>query len=329
MINNKLCLMTGALLVVFVSLLGLGGCRAQAQPTDRLQGVVELEERDLAFEVAGRLVSVAVKEGDSVTADQTLAVLDTTLEDALRATRSKEAEAASAQVALVQAGSRPEEIKALQSELQAMKVSEAQMERNLTREQELLAKAVTTQVMVEEAQSRLDATRAQRGALEQRIRLLQRGARKEEVASVQARAAAAQEAVTLEEKRIQLHELKAPIAGTVLEVHAETGEVLGAAAPTVTIADTRHPYAEVFVPQQDMAGLTVGGAAEVFVDAYPSPFRGSIETIGRRTEFTPRYLFSARERPNLVVRVRVRIDDPDQKLFAGTPAFVQLKRGQP
>jgi HlyD family secretion protein len=328
MINNRLCSLTASLLVLLVSLLGLGGCRAEAQPTDRLQGVVELEERDLAFEVGGRLVSVAVKEGDRVEANQTLAVLDTTLEDALRATRSKEAEAAVAQVTLVQAGSRPEEIKALQAELQAMKVSEAQMERNLAREQELLAKAVTTQVMVEESQSRLDATRAQRGALEQRIRLLQRGARKEEVASVQAQAAAAQQAVALEEKRIQLHELKSPMAGTVIEVHADPGEVLGVAAPTVTIADTQHPYAEVFVPQQDLAGVAVGGAAEVFIDAYPTAFRGSVEWIARRTEFTPRYLFSARERPNLVVRVRVRIEDPEQKLFAGTPTFVQLKRGQ-
>ncbi len=309
--------------------LGSVGCRAPAQPTDRLQGVVELEERDLAFEVGGRLLSVAVKEGDTVQADQALAVLDTTLEDAQRATRSKEAEAAEAQVALVQAGSRPEEVKAMRADLQAMKVSEAQLERNLAREQELLAKSVTTQVMVEEAQSRLDAMRAQRGALEQRVKAIERGARREEVTSVQARAAAAQQAVTLEDKRIQLHELKAPMAGVVLEVHAEAGEVLGVGAAAMTIADTRHPYAEVFVPQQDLAGIAVGGAADVFIDAYPTPFRGSIEWIARRTEFTPRYLFSARERPNLVVRVRVRIDDPEQKLFAGTPAFVQLQRGKP
>ena len=37
--------------------------------------------------------------------------------------------------------------------------------------------------------------------------------------------------------------------------------------------------------------------------------RGDELCLGRQTEFTPRYLFSERERPNLVVRVRVRIDD--------------------
>ena len=49
---------------------------------------------------------------------------------------------------------------------------------------------------------------------------------------------------------------------------------------------------------------------------------GKIEDLGRRTEFTPKFVFSPRERPNLVVRVRVRIDDPEETLRAGAPAFV-------
>jgi hypothetical protein len=36
-------------------------------------------------------------------------------------------------------------------------------------------------------------------------------------------------------------------------------------------------------------------------------------------------LFSERERPNLVVRVRVRIDDPKELLHAGVPAHVVLE----
>jgi hypothetical protein len=56
----------------------------------------------------------------------------------------------------------------------------------------------------------------------------------------------------------------------------------------------------------------------------PEALPGSVEHIARQTEFTPRYLFSERERPNLVVRVRVRIADPAQRLRAGVPARVEL-----
>jgi len=256
-------------------------------------------------------------------------VLDTSLESAMQGARQREAEAAAAQVALVKAGSRPEEVRALRAENDAMKASEAQLERNLTREQALLAKAASTQSAVEEVQSRLDSARAQRRALEQRLRATELGARHEEINSVQAQAEAAQQAVAVEQTRIALHEIKAPISGTVLDVHAKSGEILGVGAPALTLADPKHPYADVFVPQADVGGIQVGQKTEVWVDAYPQPFAGAVENISRRTEFTPRYLFSARERPNLVVRVKVRIDDPDEKLFAGTPTFVRFVKGAP
>jgi hypothetical protein len=38
-------------------------------------------------------------------------------------------------------------------------------------------------------------------------------------------------------------------------------------------------------------------------------------------------LFSERERPNLVVRVRVRVEDHDERLHAGVPAFVMFQGG--
>jgi hypothetical protein len=67
----------------------------------------------------------------------------------------------------------------------------------------------------------------------------------------------------------------------------------------------------------------------VVVDASAQSFPGRVEDIGRRTEFTPRYLFSERERSQLVVRVRVRIDDPEQALHAGVPAFVTMGEAVP
>jgi hypothetical protein len=67
----------------------------------------------------------------------------------------------------------------------------------------------------------------------------------------------------------------------------------------------------------------------VRVDARPDALPGRVEAIARRLEFTPRYLFSERERPNLVVRVRVRIDDPKHELTAGVPARVLFEPPAP
>ena len=52
----------------------------------------------------------------------------------------------------------------------------------------------------------------------------------------------------------------------------------------------------------------MGAPAQVRIDALPGEwFQGAVEMVGRSLEFTPRFLFSEKERPNLVVRVRVAI----------------------
>ena len=92
------------------------------------------------------------------------------------------------------------------------------------------------------------------------------------------------------------------------------------------VARGRGLHADVFVPQQQIAGIAPGVAAVVHVDSPPVAFAGVIESVGRETEFTPRYTFSEEDRSALVIRVRVRIADPQHALHAGIPAFVEVPR---
>ena len=101
------------------------------------------------------------------------------------------------------------------------------------------------------------------------------------------------------------------------------------ASPVVTLADLDHPYVDVFVPQARAHALRVGQAMSVRVDGVGRSLSGHIEHIFPKTEFTPRFLFSEGERPNLVLRMRVRVDDPQHELHGGVPAFVEAAPGAP
>jgi HlyD family secretion protein len=109
-----------------------------------------------------------------------------------------------------------------------------------------------------------------------------------------------------------------------VDVHVKVGEMVAPGTPALTIADLDHPFVDAFVPQGRIAGVVVGGAARVRVDGVPRALSGAVEHVFPRTEFTPRFLFSEDERPNLVIRVRVRVRDPQHVLHAGLPAFVTL-----
>lgn len=300
----------------------------QLKADDYLQGVVELDERLLAMEVSGRVQKVSVKRGAVVSSGQLLVTLDPELEETARSARAAEAEAAKSQTDLLEAGSRPEDIRSMASQVKSARASEQLLDKMLAREKALLEKRVSTQSAVDDLESRRDAARANRQSLEHKLSALRRGARPEEIETAKARAAAAEKTVKLQQEKVDRYVLRAPIAGTVLDVHVEPGEVVGAGTPVVTLGDTQRPYVDVFVPTSKLDGIQVGSTGTVRIDGSERMYPAQVDWIARQTEFTPRYLFSERERPNLVVRVRLVVSDPEQRLHAGIPAFAQLDAGQ-
>ena len=304
----------------------LAGCRSGESAHPPYQGVVEYEERVLAFELGGRVETVAVHRGDVVADKQVLAQVDDTLAKLSRAARIDDNAAARADLALLEAGARREDVASISAQVRAVAATEGLLLKVAERARSLHESGAISQAEVDRADADLERATAERKSTEQRLASLQRGARTEEIARARARASGSTTAVALEDERIARHALLARGPGEVLDVHVEPGELAAAGAPVVTLADTTRPYVEVFVPQGELEGIRAGAKATVHVDASKVSLDGSVEHVASRTEFTPRYLFSERERPNLVVRVRVRLQDPERRAHAGVPAFVSIAR---
>jgi len=316
----------GAAIACFLLL--AGGC---SSPGDRspepLQGVVELQERGLGFEAGGRLAALPVERGDPVEAGAELARLDDTFarlqRDAAEATLS----AARARLALLQAGARSGELRARASELRAARSRAETIEHRLRRQRLLLEGGAGTSSSVEDLETEAASSRAQADALAARYGVARDGARVEELAMAEAEVAAGRAQLRAAEERLARTSLRADRPGVVVDLLAEAGEVVGSGRPVVVLADPSRPSVDVFVPQAAIGEVRIGDRAGVTADLLAgASLEGTVEHIARATEFTPRYLFSDRERPNLVVRVRVRIDDPEQRLRAGVPAFVEWIR---
>lgn len=323
MIKNHPGLRLGLLAAALV------GCSsASANTPAGLQGVVEFDDRALGFEVGGRVATMVVERGQTLAPGEVIATLDEGLARPVRDARAAEVAAARAQLRLLQAGARREDVRGVEAQLTAARATEAVVQRNLVRAQGLTAQGALPTAGLDDLEAQRARARGERGALEERLAALRSGARSQEVSAAQARVDAAEAALAAEEARLLRFTLRASLGGVVLERHVEAGEVAGAGVPVVTVADTAHPYVEVYVPQAGIAAVALGAPATLRVDGERAGFPGRVEFIGRRMEYTPRFLFSPRERPNLVVRVRVRIDDPAGRLHAGVPATVELGHGR-
>jgi HlyD family secretion protein len=214
-------------------------------------GKIEPKRRvEISADISGRVVQVAVEEGQWVNQGDLLLRLDPTqLQAAVR-----RAEAAVAQSQARAAQARAQQLKA-----------ESDLRRNemLARTNELISAADVEQSRTQAAVALQEAN----------------GAR---FAVTQAQAA-------LSEARDQLSKttIRAPMSGRVTRLNIEQGEtaVVGTmnnpGSLLLTIADLSVMEAKVEVDETDIPGLNVGDSASVKVDAFPGQsFPGTVTRIG-------------------------------------------------
>jgi HlyD family secretion protein len=307
-----------------VALLFLLACHRSAPAPAGYQGLVEYDDHVVSFEASGRVERVEVRRGDVVTAEQTVATLDDAVERLTVDSHRQDESAAQADFALLAAGSRREDIASRADDVRGAMTDEDLMRTSAERERTLYAEGAIAKAELDKAEADLAHAKSDRESLQERLAALRHGARPEELARARARLDQSKAQLSLEEELLARHALRAGTAGEVVDVATKPGELAAVGTPAVTIADTSHPYVDVFVPQGELDGFRPGAHAEVRVDATNAPFQAAVEFVSPQTEFTPKFLFSDRERPHLVVRVRVRVADPDGRLHSGVPAFARI-----
>ena len=239
----------------------LTACQARRGEPAGYQGVIEYEERDLAFEVTGRITELAVQEGDRMAPNALIARMAPDLEQSALAARQGEAGAAAEQLALLRAGSRPEDVRALAARADAARANEALLRTTAERTRKLFAAEATPRAALDEAEAQLQRARAETRQAEEALRAAQRGPRPQELQAAQDRLAAARASSDMQRGRVARFELRALDPGEVLEVHLRSGELAVPGVPVVTVADTARPYADVFVPQAEVGGIARGRPA--------------------------------------------------------------------
>jgi len=291
----------------------------------RYQGTDELDRVDLAFELSGTLTALAVAPGQTVQPGDVVGKQDDALDREQREIRVRELDVARSDLALIRAGSRKEDVRATRAQLNAAIATERSLVDDLARERALANKGALAGAHLGTLDAALARARGERTSLEEKLQMLTKGARTEEIGRALARVQLAEQALALEDKRREKRALTTRAGGTVEDTYVDPGEIAAAGATVATIVDRRQPYADVFVPVVDAPRFRIGAPVEVMVEGLAAPTPGVVERVAPRAEFTPRFVYSPRERPSLMIRVRLRLTDETGALHAGLPAYARLR----
>jgi HlyD family secretion protein len=322
------------------SLAMLAAACGTPEPTDhvRVSGHVEATETRLAPEAGGRILAFTIEEGDRVEVGQEVLKLDTRdVELALQRARAEEAQA-DAQLRLLLAGARPEDIRQAESQVAAANAevlaARAELEAanlDLERFEALLATNSGSRKQRDDAATRHDvaaervkASESRAKAADEGLARLRAGARREEIDAARARVAATDAQIATLEKNLTDTILSSPVTGIVTEKLVEPGEVIAPRTPVAVIVNLDKAWADVFVPEPAIPRLTIGQQAQIFTDAGGSGIAGTVTYISPKAEFTPRNVQTADERSKLVYRVRVSVDNKDGILKQGMPVEAEL-----
>lgn len=294
-----------------------------------LYGNVDIREVDMAFRVPGRIDQVAVEEGEKVERGALLATLDTASVEA----RIGEADAAviqaRAQLAKLRSGNRPQDIAQARARVAAAEAAARNAQADFDRRQALVEPGAISRDQWAQTVADRDRAGAQLAEARQALSLALAGARQEDIAAAEAQLRAAEARRRGVRTDLGDTRLVAKSAGTVITRAREPGAIVQPGETVLTLSLNRPLRVRAYVAEPDLSRVAPGMEVTVTADGNPKTYQGTIGYISPRAEFTPKSVETEDLRTDLVYRLRINVENPDDMLRQGQPVTVEVPVRRP
>jgi HlyD family secretion protein len=300
-------------------------CACHASPPQAL-GTLEYDRIALPAPVAERIVAVQVREGERVHAGQVLLRLEATRTQAQVDTARAQAQRQSAALAELRAGPRQEAIAQARAQLAAAQAQARDARAYYARLQPLGSRRLVAAADVDRARAVAGNADAQVRAAGAALAELEHGTRREELAQGEAALQASQAQVAVEAVTLGKLEVTAPRDALVDSLPYRLGDQAPVGAPLALLLVGDVPYARIYVPEQQRAGVRVGDSVRVHVDGRTQTYAGRIRMLRSEPSFTPYYALSGEDAARLSYLAEVSLGRDAAQLPPGLPVRVDFER---
>jgi HlyD family secretion protein len=313
-----------------------------------LTGIVTTNDVVVSPQIAGRITQLLMKEGDTVKANQLLAVLDPGELQQEEAFYTASAEGASSQVQESAAALRFQErqvgdqisqaeanLAAAESQRMAAQAELDNARLSFDRADKMLKEGVVSQEQLDQARTAYQVAQSKIASLEKQIdaqrsavalartnadqvsipRSQLQGTQKQQVAAAAQRAKAG--------VRLAYAELHAPIDGVIDVVAARVGEVVTPGQPVVTLINPDDLWVRANVEETYIDRVRIGDRLTVRLPSGEER-EGTVFYRGVEAAFATQRDVSRTKRDIKTFEIRIRVDNSDRRLAVGMTAYVIL-----
>jgi HlyD family secretion protein len=255
--------------------------------------VVPADERGVRAMIGDEVVTVHVRDGEEVPAGYVLATLAAREEESqVKIARAALAHA-QANLDLLEAGSRAEDIKMAEAQVTLWEATHGFHEADLARVTKLHGTNSATPAELERAQKGFDTAEQSLSQAEEQLTKLKNGAREEEIRAAEATVEEQQARLDQAEKMYALRHVVTPIAGRVSTLHigARQGQMAAPGDLIAVVQDVSALHIEVQADEATAVLLQPGMFAKVRLEGmYGALLTGKVVSVGdivaRRTVVT-------------------------------------------
>jgi HlyD family secretion protein len=298
-----------------------------ATGNDSLYGNVDIRQVDLAFNAEGTVLTLGRHEGDLVRKGDLLAELEVDTYRDARALAQGRRDAAKAQLDELLAGTRPEDIDEARANTAAAEAEVVHADALFQRQAELVRTSAISRQTYDDARMGLDTARARVAQTHAVLAKALAGPRIEDIDAARGQLGAAEATLKLADDQLAHTHLVAPSDGVIMTRVVEPGTVVLPTAAVYSMAITGEVWVRAFAPEPLLGRVAPGSAVAVLTDAGGHAYHGHVGYVSPVAEFTPKTVETPELRTQLVYRLRIRIDDPDDALRQGMPVTIRLARG--
>ncbi len=326
-----------------------------ARPTGDLKliGTVDANEVLVSAKIPGRIQTLSIDEGQSVKAGQLIAVIEaddlnaarkaaqatvtsqqSKLNETLETVRQTRGETSSA---TVNAQAQVAAAKAAQAEAQALLEHQ---HADTTRTVALAKQGIMSAQASDEAVSSLQAAQAAVASARENVAAaeasLQQARAHELLSKVNAHTVDTTRGLVANAKALAdqagveygYTQVVAPLAGKVNVLAARQGEVLAAGAPIATVMDLTQTWIYAPLPETQADAVLLGDSLRVQMPSGAS-LQGKVIAKSAEADFaTQRDINGSRKRDIRTVRLKLLIDNPDEKFVPGMTAEVYIPKNK-
>lgn len=179
---------------------------------------------------------------------------------------------------------------------------------------------------LDESEALKNETYARLKTAKENLELLKEGTRYEEIMQATAQVELAKARLDSAQTKLNDTKILTPNDGTILTRVQEEGAIVNAGSAVYTLSLKNPVWVRTYIEEPYLGKIYPDMKALVYTDSRPdSPYEGHIGFISPVAEFTPKNVETTALRTDLVYRIRVVVNSPDEGLKQGMPVTVKIR----